>query len=83
MTNLPYSFRLQMARVEPRETVENLRKFENTPGVSHRVPWKQGAIGLCSRGSSDSLSPHRVEYYRTLCPGGCENRGVRPHEIAR
>ncbi len=26
--------------------VANLKKFENTSGVSHRVPWKQGALKL-------------------------------------
>jgi nucleoside-diphosphate-sugar epimerase len=26
--------------------VENLSKFEHTSGVSHRVPWSQGALGL-------------------------------------
>jgi nucleoside-diphosphate-sugar epimerase len=29
--------------------LENLREFENASGVSHRVPWKQGAIGLLKR----------------------------------
>ena len=27
----------------------NLKQFENASGVSHRVPWKQGAIGLLKR----------------------------------
>jgi len=26
--------------------IKNLKNFEQTSGVSHRVPWKQGAIGL-------------------------------------
>jgi hypothetical protein len=52
MTNLLYSLRLQVAKVEPGETVQNLRKFENIPGVSHSVPWKQGAIGLLKQVSS-------------------------------
>lgn len=26
--------------------VENLAQFENTSGVSHRVPWKQGVLGF-------------------------------------
>ena len=26
--------------------LENLSKFENASGVSHRVPWKQGAVGM-------------------------------------
>jgi nucleoside-diphosphate-sugar epimerase len=26
--------------------LENLPKFENTSGVSHRVPWKQGILGI-------------------------------------
>ncbi len=26
--------------------VANLNKFRNASGVSHRVPWKQGALGL-------------------------------------
>jgi nucleoside-diphosphate-sugar epimerase len=29
--------------------LENLREFENASGVSHRVPWKQGAIDLLKR----------------------------------
>jgi nucleoside-diphosphate-sugar epimerase len=29
--------------------VENLSKFENTSGVSHRVPWKQGILGIAKR----------------------------------
>ena len=29
--------------------LENLRQFENASGVSHRVPWKQGAIGLLKK----------------------------------
>jgi len=29
--------------------VENLSKFENASGVSHRVPWKQGAVGMLKR----------------------------------
>jgi nucleoside-diphosphate-sugar epimerase len=29
--------------------LENLHAFENASGVSHRVPWKQGAIGLLKR----------------------------------
>ncbi|HSL00088.1 MAG TPA: NAD-dependent epimerase/dehydratase family protein [Rubrobacteraceae bacterium] len=29
--------------------LENLKRFENASGVSHRVPWKQGAIGLLKR----------------------------------
>jgi nucleoside-diphosphate-sugar epimerase len=29
--------------------LENLKRFENESGVSHRVPWKQGAIGLLKR----------------------------------
>ncbi len=29
--------------------VENRPKFEKASGVSHRVPWKQGAIGLLKR----------------------------------
>ena len=29
--------------------MENLEQFENASGVSHRVPWKQGAIGLLKR----------------------------------
>jgi nucleoside-diphosphate-sugar epimerase len=29
--------------------LENLRRFENESGVSHRVPWKQGAVGLLKR----------------------------------
>src|SRR5688572_30905796 len=29
--------------------LENLSKFENTSGVSHRVPWKQGAVGALKR----------------------------------
>ncbi len=29
--------------------LENLKQFENASGVSHRVPWKQGAIGLLKR----------------------------------
>jgi nucleoside-diphosphate-sugar epimerase len=29
--------------------LENLERFENESGVSHRVPWKQGAIGLLKR----------------------------------
>lgn len=27
----------------------NLHQFENTSGVSHRVPWKQGILGLAKR----------------------------------
>jgi nucleoside-diphosphate-sugar epimerase len=29
--------------------LDNLKAFENASGVSHRVPWKQGAIGLLKR----------------------------------
>src|SRR5215210_5244791 len=29
--------------------IENREKFEQSSGVSHRVPWKQGAIGLLKR----------------------------------
>ena len=29
--------------------IENQTWFENASGVSHRVPWKQGAIGLLKR----------------------------------
>ena len=29
--------------------IESLTRFENASGVSHRVPWKQGAIGLLKR----------------------------------
>ena len=29
--------------------LDNLKKFENASGVSHRVPWKQGAIGLLKK----------------------------------
>jgi nucleoside-diphosphate-sugar epimerase len=29
--------------------IENRAHFENSSGVSHRVPWKQGAIGLLKR----------------------------------
>jgi nucleoside-diphosphate-sugar epimerase len=29
--------------------LENLDRFENSSGVSHRVPWKQGAIGLLKK----------------------------------
>ncbi|MGI9050747.1 MAG: NAD-dependent epimerase/dehydratase family protein [Rubrobacteraceae bacterium] len=29
--------------------LENREKFEKSSGVSHRVPWKQGAIGLLKR----------------------------------
>jgi nucleoside-diphosphate-sugar epimerase len=29
--------------------IENRQKFEKASGVSHRVPWKQGAIGLLKR----------------------------------
>ncbi|MBA2441556.1 MAG: NAD-dependent epimerase/dehydratase family protein [Rubrobacter sp.] len=29
--------------------IENRKKFESESGVSHRVPWKQGAIGLLKR----------------------------------
>jgi nucleoside-diphosphate-sugar epimerase len=29
--------------------LENREQFENASGVSHRVPWKQGAIGLLKR----------------------------------
>ncbi len=29
--------------------IENRVQFENASGVSHRVPWKQGAIGLLKR----------------------------------
>jgi nucleoside-diphosphate-sugar epimerase len=29
--------------------VANLNKFENTSGVSHRVPWKQGILGVAKR----------------------------------
>jgi nucleoside-diphosphate-sugar epimerase len=29
--------------------IENREKFEKSSGVSHRVPWKQGAIGLLKR----------------------------------
>jgi nucleoside-diphosphate-sugar epimerase len=29
--------------------LENRAKFENASGVSHRVPWKQGAVGLLKR----------------------------------
>lgn len=29
--------------------VDNLSRFESESGVSHRVPWKQGAIGLLKR----------------------------------
>ncbi len=28
---------------------ENRKRFQNASGVSHRVPWKQGAIGLLKR----------------------------------
>ncbi|MBA2693193.1 MAG: NAD-dependent epimerase/dehydratase family protein [Rubrobacter sp.] len=29
--------------------LDNLEKFERSSGVSHRVPWKQGAIGLLKK----------------------------------
>lgn len=29
--------------------LENLHEFENRSGVSHRVPWKQGILGLAKR----------------------------------
>ncbi len=29
--------------------LDNRKKFESTSGVSHRVPWKQGAVGLLKR----------------------------------
>ena len=29
--------------------LDNRRKFEKSSGVSHRVPWKQGAVGLLKR----------------------------------
>lgn len=29
--------------------MDNLKKFEHTSGVSHRVPWKQGALGLIKK----------------------------------
>ena len=29
--------------------IENRAQFENASGVSHRVPWKQGAVGLLKR----------------------------------
>lgn len=29
--------------------IENLKRFEGQSGVSHRVPWKQGALGLIKR----------------------------------
>ncbi len=29
--------------------LENQSKFEKASGVSHRVPWKQGAIGALKR----------------------------------
>src|SRR5215212_5593563 len=29
--------------------LENLDEFENASGVSHRVPWKQGAVGMLKR----------------------------------
>lgn len=29
--------------------LENLKKFEHTSGVSHRVPWKQGALGIIKK----------------------------------
>lgn len=29
--------------------IGNLSKFENTSGVSHRVPWKQGILGIAKR----------------------------------
>lgn len=29
--------------------LENLARFENSSGVSHRVPWKQGAIGFLKK----------------------------------
>jgi len=29
--------------------LENLPKFQHASGVSHRVPWKQGALGLIKK----------------------------------
>jgi nucleoside-diphosphate-sugar epimerase len=29
--------------------LDNLSKYENASGVSHRVPWKQGALGALKR----------------------------------
>ena len=29
--------------------LDHLSKFENASGVSHRVPWKQGAVGALKR----------------------------------
>ncbi len=29
--------------------IENLKKFEHQSGVTHRVPWKQGALGLIKK----------------------------------
>lgn len=29
--------------------IDNLEKFEHSSGVSHRVPWKQGILGLAKR----------------------------------
>ncbi len=29
--------------------LDNLKSFEHTSGVSHRVPWKQGALGLIKK----------------------------------
>jgi len=30
-------------------SLEHLDDFEGASGVSHRVPWKQGALGLVKR----------------------------------
>jgi hypothetical protein len=29
--------------------LENLPRFQDTSGISHRVPWKQGLLGLAKR----------------------------------
>ena len=29
--------------------LDNLQRFQNSSGVTHRVPWKQGILGLAKR----------------------------------
>jgi dTDP-D-glucose 4,6-dehydratase len=29
--------------------IDHRKQFENQSGVSHRVPWKQGALGLAKK----------------------------------
>src|SRR3712207_8741042 len=42
--------------------LENRERFEDASGVSHRVPWKQGAIGLLKRSEEHTSELQSRQY---------------------